>query len=82
MAYWFYFDACDADHNPFELFPCTELDLHQFLAMAYPIRNIILQTTYWSEVDGWTMRVKYEYMKIIVYAHQMFLEDEWEFTKL
>lgn len=82
MDHQFYCEACDADHNPFNLFPCIELDLHQFLSTTYHIKILILQTTYWPEVDGWMMRIRDENLTIIVDAHQMFLEDKWEFTKL
>lgn len=82
MDYQFYYEANDAYHNPFELLPCIELDLHQFLAMAYHVRSIILENTYRSEVDGWMMRVKEVDLIIILDTHRIFLEDECKFTKI
>lgn len=38
--------------------------------------------TYHLEVDVWDMKVRDEDMIIIIDAHQIFLEDDWEFDKL
>lgn len=46
IEYHFYCEACNANHSPFELFLCTELYLHHFLATTYSIRSLILHTTY------------------------------------
>lgn len=76
-----YHQTFDVDHDPYELFPFSELDWKLFLTIPYRVQSLILHTTYRSKIDGWKLSVEDEDLTIIMDSHHVFLKDEWEFTK-